>query len=83
VRFLLLLGLMLVAWRTIRSLFLPLLVIGGVAAGLGHRFGAYVLIADVLLQVFGLVAVSYVQHRHVMARPWPQVAPLTDDDWDE
>ena len=74
---------MLIAWRAIRLLFLPLLVVGAVAAGYGHRWGAYVLIADVLLQVFGLAAVSFVQHRAVMARPWPKVAPLGDDDWND
>ncbi len=70
-------------WRVIRLSSVPLLVVGAIGAALHHRWGAYVLIADVVVQVFGLAAVSYRHHRQVMTRPWPKVAPLSDDDWDD
>jgi hypothetical protein len=71
------------AWRAVQRLAVALLVVGGIGAALGHRWGAYVLVAYVVVEVFGLLTVARVEYRKVMTRPWPKVAPLGDDDWDD
>jgi hypothetical protein len=29
------------------------------------------------------IAVAVISYRRTMRRPWPKVAPLSDDDWDD
>lgn len=57
-----------------------LLVIGAVLAAANSRLGALAL----LVAFVGILATHLVVgvwgYRRVMSRPWPAVAPLTDDD---
>ena len=60
------------------------LVYGGVFAGLAFqsRTAAYAALAGFLATVSVHVIVSVVYYRRVMAREWPKVEPLDDDeDW--
>jgi hypothetical protein len=71
------------AYRFIRWLELPALFLGGIGAALGHRWGAYVLLAGLVVQIGARLIVGTTAYRDVMARPWPKVAPLDDDPWDD
>jgi hypothetical protein len=69
-------------WSIVGILDMPALIVGGVAAVAGHRWGAYVLIANLVVQSGSHLIVGAWAYRDVMTRPWPEVAPLDDDDWD-
>lgn len=74
---------MLRLWRVVSLLDVPALCVGGLAAATGHRWGAYVLVVNVLVQIGFHVVVGGWAYRDVMSRPWPNVAPVLDDDWDD
>jgi hypothetical protein len=58
------------------------LLLGGLFIAMaGARVGAYLLLAGLGLQLTGDLAFGLLSYRNTMQRPWPQVAPLTDDDW--
>jgi hypothetical protein len=61
---------------------MPALIVGGLAALTGHRWGAYVLVANLVVQIGFHLIVGWSAYREVMTRPWPKVTPLVDDDWD-
>jgi hypothetical protein len=60
----------------------PALIVGTLAALAGQRWGAYLLIANLAVQIGFHLIVGMRAYREVMTRPWPKVAPLNDDDWD-
>lgn len=68
-------------WRGVSLLDVPALMVGGVAGVAGHRWGAYLLVANLLVQIGSHLAVGAWAYRDVMARPWPSVPAL--DDWDD
>jgi hypothetical protein len=69
-------------WRLVGTLNMPLFIVGGLAAVAGHRWGAYVLVTNLIVQIgFHLIIGGWAYH-DVMTRPWPKVTPLDDDDWD-
>lgn len=70
-------------WQLIRVLDIPALLVGGLAAATGHRWGGYVLVTNVAVQIGSHVTVGGWAYRDVMARAWPDVAPLDADEWDE
>jgi hypothetical protein len=71
------------AYRIVQLLDLPALFLGGAGAAFGHRWGAFLLLANLFVQIGGHVTLGSVAYRDVMARPWPQVAPLADDPWED
>jgi hypothetical protein len=77
------LPLLLKAYRVIRLVDLPALFLGGLGAAFGHRWGAFLLLANLFVQIGGHLALGSVAYHDAFARPWPQVAPLEDDDWDD
>jgi hypothetical protein len=62
---------------------LPLYLVGGLAALSGRRWGAYLLVANLVLQIGFHLIVGGWAYRDVMTRPWPKVSPPEDDDWDD
>ena len=70
-------------WRVVSVLDIPALVVGALAAATGHRWGPYVLVTNLVVQVGSHMAVGGWAYRDVMSRPWPQVKPLDDDEWDD
>ena len=58
-------------------------IAGGYAALLGWRDGVFLLLAWALLTFAWHLVVGVTAYRAVMARPWPEVAPLPADDWDD
>jgi hypothetical protein len=68
-------------WGLVEILDPLALVVGGFAALTGHRWGAYVLLANLVVRIGSHLLVGRWAYRDVMARPWPKVAPL--DDWDD
>jgi hypothetical protein len=60
-----------------------LLSVGGIYAGVfGWRSGVYVALAGLTGHLLGHVAIGAATYRRVMARPWPKVQTLDDnDDW--
>jgi hypothetical protein len=69
-------------WRLVTILDMPAFIVGGLAAVAGQRWGAYLLIANLAVQIGSHLLVGGWAYRDVMTRPWPKVAPLDDDDWD-
>jgi hypothetical protein len=69
-------------WQIVAMLDVPAFMVGGLAAVAGHRWGAYVLIANLVVQIGSHLILGAWAYREVMTRPWPKVAPLGDDDWD-
>ena len=74
---------MLRVYRLVRIVDLPALLVGGVAAAFGHRWGEILLLANVIVQIGSHVLVGRWAYRDVMTRPWPEVEPLADDAWDD
>jgi hypothetical protein len=60
------------------------LMVGGMfAAALGHRIGAYAMLAGALGLFATHLAVGIGAYVSVMRRPWPVVPPLGSEDWDD
>jgi hypothetical protein len=70
-------------WRVVATLDMPAFLVGGLAAIASHRWGAYVLIGNAVVQIGFHLIVGARAYHEVMTRPWPHVAPLEADDWDE
>jgi hypothetical protein len=69
-------------WRVVALFNTPAFVVGGFAGLTGPRWGAYLLVVNLTVQIgFHLILGAWA-YRDVMTRPWPKVAPL-DDDWNE
>jgi hypothetical protein len=56
------------------------LMIGGMYAALVWRPAAYVMLIGFTGHVLNHIAQGVLRYRMVMARPWPKVAPIDDDD---
>lgn len=69
-------------WRVLSLLDMPAFLVAGLAAVAGHRWGASLLIANLVAQIGSHLVVGGWACREVMTRPWPKVAPLNDEDWD-
>ena len=70
-------------WRIVAIVDLPAFFVGGLAAVAGQRWGAYVLIANLVLQIEFHLVVGWRAYLEVMTREWPKVAPLNDEEWDD
>ena len=71
-------------WRVVILLDMPAYLVGAFAAvALRQRWGAYLLVGNLVLQIGSHLIVGGWAYRGVMTRPWPEVAPIDDDDWDE
>jgi hypothetical protein len=70
-------------WRLVRLFDMPSLLIGGIAAAAGQRWGAYVLVANLVVQIGSHLTVGAWAYRDVMSRAWPEVPALTDSEWDD
>jgi hypothetical protein len=58
------------------------LLLGGLFTAMaGVRTGAYLLLAGLGLQLTIDLIVGLMSYHETMRRPWPQVAPILDDDW--
>jgi hypothetical protein len=71
------------AWRFVSLVDVPAIFVGGFGAALGHRWGAYVLLVNLVVQIGAHLVVGSVAYKETMARQWPAVAPLVDDPWDD
>jgi hypothetical protein len=69
-------------WRVVSILNMPAFIVGGLAALAGQRWGAYLLVANLLVQIGFHLVVGWWAYRDVMTRAWPKVPPLDDDEWD-
>lgn len=69
-------------WRVVSALNMPATMVGVFAGLTGHRWAAYVLIANLVIQIGFHLLVGAWAYQDVMMRAWPKVAPLTDDDWE-
>ena len=58
-----------------------LLVAGCYGGLLGWRGGAFLMLSAVIGSICGHLVIGVAAYRSVMARPWPNVAPLDDDEW--
>jgi hypothetical protein len=68
------------AYRAASSAYLVMVIVGALAAAAHQRFGAYLLIAYVVLQIGSHIGIGFYGYREVMAREWPTVASQSDDD---
>lgn len=59
------------------------LLLGALLAVSDERAGAWLLLVALTALVALHLVISVVAYRRIMRRPWPQVAPLPDDDWDD
>ena len=69
-----------IAAARLSSLWLLVMIVGIYGAAFGWRPGAYVMVTALLGLVGGHLVMGITEYRRVMRRPWPQVAPLDDDD---
>jgi hypothetical protein len=69
-------------WLIVARVNVPAFLVGAFAAITGHRWGAYVLIANLVVQIGFHLLVGWRAYQEVMGREWPKVAPLTDDGWE-
>ena len=68
----------------IKMLDFPLLLVGGLVAATGRRWGGYVLVVDVVAVQIGMhLIVGALAYRDVMTRPWLELPRIDDDDWDD
>jgi hypothetical protein len=70
-----------VAVTWLSPFWLLVLMIGIYGAGLGWRPGAYFMLAGLGGLLVGHLVVGFTEYRRIMRQPWPEVAPLDDDDW--
>jgi hypothetical protein len=71
------------SYRLIKTFDLPALLVGSLTAAAGHRWGGYVLVVDVAVQVGAHLVLGTWAYRDVMTRPWPEVQRVDGGDWDE
>ena len=69
-------------WSLARQGLATLLVVGALLALVDGRAGAALVGVALGSLVVAQVTISLRHYRRVMARPWPAVAPLSDDDDD-
>jgi hypothetical protein len=69
-------------WSLARQGLVTLLVVGAVLALVDGTAGAVLVGVALGSLVVAQVTISLRHYRRVMARPWPAVAPLGDDDDD-
>jgi len=70
-------------WRVVSALNMPAIIIGAFAGLTGHRWAAYVLIANLVLQIGFHLLVGAWAYQDVMTRAGPQIARLADgEDWE-
>ena len=65
---------------SLSPLWLIVMMAGLYGAAFGWRPGAYLMITGLLGDIVGHLLIGITEYRRVMRRPWPQVAPLDDDD---
>lgn len=70
------------ALRVIYGVPLWLSVGGLYAALLGFRPGAYIALAGFTFTFLVHLVIGVIEYRRVMSRPWPQVAPIVEDEED-
>jgi len=68
-------------WRAVSIFDVPALIVGCLAAVARHRWGAYVLIVNLVVQIGSHLVVAAWAYHDVMTRPWPKVP--TVDDWED
>jgi hypothetical protein len=56
---------------------------GAYAPALGWRDGAFLMLVWALITLAWHLIAGVYAYRHVMAREWPRVDPVEDDDWDD
>jgi hypothetical protein len=71
------------AYRAAYSANFIMLIVGTFAAAARQRFGAYLLIAYLVLQAGFHVGIGLFGYREAMGRRWPAVSSLPDDDDDD
>jgi hypothetical protein len=69
-------------WRLARQGLVSLLVVGALLSLVDGKLGAALVGVALGSLVAAQVAIALRHYRRVMARPWPTVAPLADDDDD-
>jgi hypothetical protein len=69
-------------WSLARQGLVTLLVVGALLALIDGEAGAALVGVALGSLVVAQVTISLRHYRRVMARPWPAVAPLSDDDDD-
>ena len=69
-------------WSLARQGLVALLVVGALLALVDGTLGATLIGIALGSLVLAQVTISLRHYRRVMARPWPAVAPLADDDDD-
>ncbi len=70
-------------WRLVKLVDVPAMLVGGLAAATDHRWGGLILLANFVVQIGAHLAAGGWAYRDVMSRPWPKVAPVVDDAWDD
>ena len=69
-------------WSLARQGLVTLIVVGALLALVDGKLGAALVGLALGSLVVAQVTISLRHYRRVMARPWPEVAPLPDDDDD-
>jgi hypothetical protein len=72
-----------VLWGWLDLVFTGALIVGMFLLAAEWRPAAVLVVGALGGLIAGHLALGAVAYRRVMRRPWPQVAPLQDDDWDD
>jgi hypothetical protein len=70
-------------WRLVTALSTVLIGTGALVATVSIRSFAWVVVAGLAFGTAAHVAIAVVAFSRTMRRPWPQITPLADDDWDD
>ena len=73
-------GLLAELWRLSAPVCTLAMLGGGYSAVLGWHPGAYIAIGGMVCLIASHSLLGVIAYRRVMSRPWPKVAPLSDDD---
>ena len=70
-------------WQSVTSGAAVLTVAGAVASVAGWQSWAWLVVAGLGIGAVGQIVIGVIAFRRTMKRKWPDVAPLSDDDWDD
>lgn len=70
-------------WHVLGTVVTGAIILGAFAAVAGWGPSAWILVGVVAASVAGHIVMAAVRYRRTMRRPWPQVEPLADDEWDD
>ena len=67
-------------WSLVVLASMFVIIIAGYAAAFGFRWAAFILIGALAARHAANLTLGFIRYRETMARPWPRVEPVDDDE---